>query len=224
MNYSIVKQLINKDWQLHKGPLSLYVLMGFASLWIFTISGQFAFTVGLIVLVTILAIIGIHMVMQTVITERKDQTLAFVMSLPVSYKDYTMAKVLSISIVAGGAWLLIFSTVLGFTLLIDDIGNGLIPYSVMIMLHMLVIYAVLMATAIVSENEIVTIVVMTLLNVTISVFIIGLASMESVGPFISGQVAVWNDTSIGIVLLQLFTIALSVYLTFYLQAKKRSYL
>ncbi|MBT8448710.1 MAG: ABC-2 transporter permease [Gammaproteobacteria bacterium] len=224
MNYAIIKQLVNKDWQLNKGPLTLYVVMGFASLWVFTIPTEFAFTLGIILLVSILAIIGIHMVVTTVLHERKDQTLTFVMSLPVSFKEYTLAKILSISIVSGGAWLLIFSTVLGFSIMLDSIGNGLIPYMVMTLVHMLVIYAVLMATAIVSENEIATIIVMTLLNVSISIFMMGIANLEDVGPFISGQVAVWNDTSIGIVLLQLFTIVLSVYMTFYFQSKKRSYL
>jgi len=224
MNNSIVMQLINKDWQLNKGPLTLYVILGFASLWIFTIPGDFAFTMGLIVLITIIAIIGIHMVITTVVHERKDQTLAFVMSLPVSYKEYTLAKVLSISIVAGGAWLLIFSAIIGCTTMLESIPDGLIPYSVMVMLHMLVIYAVLMAVAIITEHETTTIVVMALLNVTISIFMVGVAKLDAVGPFIRGAVAVWNDTSISIVLLQLFVIVLSVFLTFFFQSKKRSYL
>lgn len=224
MNASIVKQLINKDWQLSKNLLSLYVLMGFASLWIFTIPGDFFFTLGIIAVITVLAVIGIHMVISTVLYERKDQTLAFVMSLPVSFQEYTLAKVLSISIISGGAWLVLFGTIVGFTLTIDSIGNGLLPYAVMTLLYMLVNYAVLMAVAIVSENEPVTIVVMSLQNVSISVFMMGIAKLEGVGQYIAGEVAVWNDTSIGIVLIELFVIVLAIYLTFFFQSKKRSYL
>lgn len=224
MNASIVKQLINKDWQLNKSLLSLYVLIGFASLWLFTIPGDFFFTLGIIALISILSVIGIHMVVTTVLYERKDQTLTFVMSLPVSFQEYTLAKVLSIGVVSGGAWLVLFSTVVGFTLSIDSIGNGLLPYAIITMLYILVNYAVLMAVAIVSENEPVTIVIMSLQNISISVFMMGIAKLDGIGQYIAGQVAVWNDTSIGIVLIELFVIVLAVYLTFFFQSKKRNYL
>ena len=94
----------------------------------------------------------------------------------------------------------------------------------MVMLYMLVIYAVLMAVALVSEHEATIIVVMTLLNVTISIFMIGLGHLETVGPFIRGDVAVWNNSALAIVATEIAVIGLAIWLTFFFQARKRSFL
>ena len=224
MNYAIIAQLINKDWQLYRWPLVAYVLLGFASLWIFTLGNMVAVNIGAVVLISILAVIGIHMVFENILQERKEQTLAFVMSLPVSFREYTTAKVLSIGIVAGGAWGALFFTILGLIALLEPVPDGVIPYFVMVMLYMLLIYIVLMAVALVTESEAATVVIMVILNCCISIFMIGMATNEQIGPHIEGPVAVWNATSIGIVSAELALIALSIYLTFYFQGKKRSYL
>jgi hypothetical protein len=224
VNYKIVFQLVNKDWQLYRGPLTAYVLAGMASLWIFTIGGTVAVNVGGIVLISLLAVIGIHMIIANILHERKEQTLAFVMTLPVSFREYTLAKVLSIGIVAGGAWALLYATVLGLTLLFEPVPNGVIPYFTMVMLYMLVIYAVLMAVALVTESEAATVVTMVILNTCISIFMIATGSNPAIGPHIEGPVAVWNATSLGIVAIELLVIVLAIAGTFYFQGKKRSYL
>lgn len=224
MNYSIVGQLIQKDWHLYRGPLSFYVLGGLASLWIFTFGGWVAINIGAIVLISIIAVIGIHMIFANILHERKDQTLPFIMSLPVSFMEYTTAKVLSIGIVAGGAWGLLFVSILGLTALFEAVPNGVIPYVVMVMLYMLQIYAVLMAVALVTESEPVTVVTMVLLNTSISIFMIGTGTNAAIGPHIEGPTAIWNSTSLGIVAIELAVIALAVFLTFFFQQRKRSYL
>ena len=224
MNHRVIAQLIIKDWQLYRGPLTGYVLASVASLWIFTIGGSLAVNVGAIVLISLIAVIGIHMIFANILHERKEQTLAFVMSLPVSFMEYTTAKVLSIGIVAGGAWSVVFTTVLGLTLLFEGIPNGVIPFFVMVMLYMLMIYAVLMTVALVTESEAATVVTMVILNTCISIFMVYTGSNAAIGPFIEGPVAVWNSTSLSIVAIEVSVIALAVAVTFHLQGKKRSYL
>jgi ABC-type Na+ efflux pump permease subunit len=44
-------------------------------------------------LITVIISIGAQMAVSTIVTERKEQTLSFVMSLPISYREYTACKV-----------------------------------------------------------------------------------------------------------------------------------
>ena len=54
--------------------------------------GEGSFYAGCILLFTVLISLGIHLAMLTVVEERTQQTLPFVMSLPISPRDYTVAK------------------------------------------------------------------------------------------------------------------------------------
>jgi len=224
MNNSIIGQLIVKDWQLNRGSLFAYMLIAAVSLWLLVLENDLAFTIGSILLITVVAIIGIHMVFISIVKERSQHTLPFIMSLPVSYRDYTIAKILSNVIVAGGAWLALLLALLGLISSVDALPNGLIPYTVLIMLHMLTIYSILIAVALVSESETITVVVMGFLNVTISIFMMGTAKLEPIYAYMEGPIAVWNATSLTILSVELGISILAIALTFYFQSKKRSYL
>ena len=95
MNTSRVKRLILKDWYFNRGAIAAYVVVGLLSLLAIGLGGEGGFYGGSILLITVLISIGIHLVMITVIHERTEQTLPFVMTLPVSAKEYTTAKILA---------------------------------------------------------------------------------------------------------------------------------
>ena len=87
MNYSMVGRLIWKDWYFQRRAILLSLAGGAVSLLIVAFGGQPGFTIGLIFLVSILAIISATTVMGNVLGERENQTLAFAMSLPISYLE-----------------------------------------------------------------------------------------------------------------------------------------
>ena len=105
MNYSMVMRLIGKDWYFQRTAILLSLAGGALSLGIVAFGGQAGFTIGLVLLVTIMAMIGAMMVMGNVIGERENQTLPFVMSLPISYLEYTASKILSNLIIFVPFWL-----------------------------------------------------------------------------------------------------------------------
>ena len=224
MNMTIVNQLIKKDWEMNQGPLMGYMVLGALALWLFITEHEMAFMAGLILLIAVVVVIAIHMVIATIVNERKEQTLTFIMSLPVSYKEYTVAKILANWIVVGLAWSILYIVMASLILLFDNMPNGLLPYTSMAMLYLLCIFAVLLATAMISENEVVTIVVMTVANITISIFMTFVARMEEIGPFINGPEAVWNSAALSIIAAQIAVLIGSLVLTIYLQSKKRNFL
>ena len=95
MNYSMVKLLILKDWYLQRWMILGSLVAGALALAITVSSRKAAFFLGIILLVTVLVAVGAQLAIATVVNERKEQTLAFVMSMPISSREYTTAKILA---------------------------------------------------------------------------------------------------------------------------------
>ena len=93
MNYAMVKRLILKDWYLQLWTILASLVGVVATLGIIASGGKVAFLLGLILLIMVVISIGAQMPMSTIVTERKEQTLPFVMSLPISYREYTASKI-----------------------------------------------------------------------------------------------------------------------------------
>ena len=93
MNYTIVKRLILKDWYLQRWAILASLAGVVATLGIVASGGKLKFLLGLILLIMVIISIGAHMAVSTVVNQRKEQTLSFEMSLPISYREYTAAKI-----------------------------------------------------------------------------------------------------------------------------------
>lgn len=94
MSTSVVARLIRKDFDLSLWPMLgclALVLAGAAVIYIGTTRQTFAFGTMLMVMGPVL--VAALMSNALMVNERRDQTLAFIMSLPVTIMDYTWAKI-----------------------------------------------------------------------------------------------------------------------------------
>ena len=94
MNTPMIKHLILKDWHFNRVTISVCIVVGAIALLIIGTGGKSAFYVGSVLFITVLIGLGITLTIMTVIHERTEQTLPFVMSLPISVMEYTTAKIL----------------------------------------------------------------------------------------------------------------------------------
>jgi ABC-2 type transport system permease protein len=152
MNYSMVKSLIFKDWYFQRRAILLSLAGGVVSLGIVVFGGQAGFTIGLIFLVSILAIVSATTVMGNVLGEREHQTLAFVMSLPISYLEYTTSKIVGALLIFVPLWLAIVAGCLGL-ILAAPVIHGLFAFSVIMAVEILVSNCLLIAVALVTESK-----------------------------------------------------------------------
>ena len=126
LNMPVIKQLVYKDWYLNRKLLAIYVGGGILSLSILSL-GEWQFFMGSIMFITMLVALGNHQLSVTMINERKEQTLAFVMSLPVSPADYAMAKFLSNMVLFFVPWLLLVMVTTG-VILLTPLPDGLLAF------------------------------------------------------------------------------------------------
>ena len=174
MNYAMVKTLIWKDWYFQLRAILLSLAGGVVSLAIVAYGGKAGFMIGLIFLITILIAMGAILVIGTLVGERENQTLAFVMSLPVSYLEYSTAKILSTLLIFFPFWLTLVAGSLALIVAAPAI-HGLFAFTVIMSVEILVSTCLMIAVALVTESK----------GWTISAMMVGNLAINIVGYFVA---------------------------------------
>lgn len=220
----MVKRLIYKDWYLNRWAILGWTATGAAALAAIGLGGKGAFYGGCILLLTALVAIGIHLVMTTVVYERSQQTLAFVMSLPISSREYTTGKILANVLIFGTAWT---ALVIGTVAVLAGRGalpDGLIPFAVVVLTQTFMGYCLTLAVALVSESQAWTIGAIVTGNLLLQAVMYGVANTPSIARHLSGNTIVWSPAILGVMGAEILAIFLLLALTFYLQSRKTHFL
>ena len=220
----LITRLIAKDWQIVRGPIAAYALIALVSLGLMTVNQYLTFIVGSILLLTVVVIIGAHLIFVTVVNERSHQTLPFIMSLPINFMQYTTAKLLANLGIFFIAWLAIAGSAVLLIAGRDGLPDGMIPYAIIVLVELCIAFTLTLAVALISESEAWTTVVMTIGNVSISIFMITIARMPSIGSFIEGPAPVWNGPALTILGIEVAVIAAIIAATFFAQSRKHDFL
>lgn len=222
LNIHLITKLIIKDWHLTRKIIAMY--MGGAILALSFISlGEAAFYMASVLLICMLIGLGNHQIAITLINERKEQTLPFIMSLPISPLDYAVAKLISNASIFFIPWLLILLALLA-VLFTTDLPNGLVPYSVIFCTFFLLNYFLTWAVGMAIESEGGIIFVMVFLNCLTSPFMYVLGKTPALMSNIQGKEAIWNSTSIGILSAEIILSLLALAVAFYIQSRKKTFL
>ena len=221
---SITWQLVKKDWHISRLPMLGYAVLGALSLVLIYLATNASFYIGTTLLITVLVVIGIHIIFVSIIHEASKQRLPFIMSLPITFMQYTRAKMLANLGIYGLAWLMLTASVVAIILTSSDLPNGLVPFALIVLGELFAANVLIFGVALVTESEAWTIVVMALCNLCISIYIFFVSSFPEINAHMEGSVAVWNNTALTFIGLEIVAITLFLALTFYAQARKRDYL
>ena len=151
-NASIIRLLVAKDWQLFQKQLALYVLAGIVALCLLALAKPWAFYLGSLMLIVVVVAAACFSISASLMVERKEHTLAFVMSLPVSPWDFTIAKLLGNLVTFGVPFLVLCLGTLG-TVLFTPLPDGLFVYALLIFGYVLFAYSVALSIAMTVESE-----------------------------------------------------------------------
>ncbi len=222
MSFSIVPQLIQKDLRLNRIQIAATIAAGALALAVVQRGGEVPFVLGTTWFFVAIIVLASMLPISVIINERKKQTLAFLMSLPVSAAQYTAAKVLSALLMFLTPWLslLICAVVLLTT---RDVG-GMIPALMILALLPLVGFFLVLGTALVSESEQWAIAATLVCNSSYGIAWYLLSRMPSLAAHWAGRTAVWDGAVMQVIFAELGVIALVIVVTFLLQSRKRDFL
>lgn len=224
MNWTMVTRLIWKDWYLNRAATLFSLLGGIATLAAVAAAhgSQIAIILGTIVVVTILIGMGAAVMMSSVM-ERKQQTLPFVMSLPISYREYTAAKIVGSLLIFLVLWTAMLAAMLATILLTPEFPHGLIPFVVIMSVEILMSTCLVTAISVTTESQ----------GWTIGATQVGALSLNGIGwwivrfPGIRGTISSatmhWSGTATAILTAELAVIALMIAITFLAQSRKKDF-
>lgn len=171
MNAHAIQILFLKDLFLSRWPMFGYFVGGLLSAMVTCLPGEMAGFIGFIMMVTVTIAAGIHLIGVLLLAESVDMTRSFVMSLPVSLLDYSIAKISVVLIAFLIPWLGMLGCLTVLTFVVPDAKQGALAFLVPVFLFMLVGFCLQLVTAVVTESVGWTIVVVVLGNVLLNVFL-----------------------------------------------------
>jgi ABC-2 type transport system permease protein len=213
MNGSIVAKLVMKDLYLQRWLMYAALVVGVISIAICGIN-RVAFNVGSVFYLTTVIAYGVILVMYSVVQERKDKALLFVLSLPISGTQYLQAKMLAVLSTFCLPWAVL---TLGGVLLIvvTPIQNGLLPFFILASTFMLMNFCVILAVSMLTVNEPLITAVIILTNLSVTLFFMLLAGIPAIQEHVDGSIAVWNAPAFAILAAEVIVMLIVLMLPFW---------
>ena len=225
MNTFIVTRLILKDWYLNRGLLLAAIITGLLTMAAVAAARgtTIALILGVVVLATVLIGMG-AMIMSSTVNERKQQTLPFVMSLPVSYLEYTASKLVGSLLIFSLLWVTLLLGMIATILLTPWFPHGLIPFVIIMSVEILMSTSLVAAVAVSTESQGWTIGATQVGSLALNAVGFSIVRLHGIGPSMSGHTVHWTTTSIFLLLIEFGAIALMIGTAFFIQSRKRDFL
>jgi ABC-2 type transport system permease protein len=217
MTSAILWTLIRKDLAFSR-LLIVGAIIGAACAFLIANFGKAGAATANVLLLTVLAAHGVIVCMFYVVGERREKTLLFTLSLPVSPAQIFAAKVVAmlLSYLAPWAFVLVGGIV---QVLASALPNGLIPFVVMVCMLLLANFSVVLAVSMLARTEFPLIAAILATNLAITVFMMSLGTIGTIEKDLGAAAPVWSADVLVILLAEAAVIAIAFSTLFYAQRR-----
>jgi len=224
MNTAVIGRLILKDWRLNRLTISLAIAVGVGALLLVRYGSEIARTRGTVWFFVALIVLGSMLPASTIINERKKQTLAFIMSLPVSAVQYAIAKMLSIWAMFLVPWCGLIISALVVIETGHVIPHGVIPILLILAMLPLLGFCIISSATLIGESEGALIAASLVCNSSYWFVWYLLSRIPTLTENWKSALPVWNPAVRTVLLSEMATLAIIVAITLLLQSRKRDFI
>lgn len=225
MNNSVVGRLIAKDLYLYRWLIAAAVIAGAVSLVISRFSAgdnvSTGLNIGVVLFMTTIIAFGIAISMLVILKEHQDRSKLFVLSLPVSPAQYSMAKVLAALIAFLVPWLALTAGAVVATA-VSGRPHGGIPFFVVTMMFFLVNFCLLMAVVAITTSELWAVTGILITNVSVPLFLANIGRLPGAGR--RQDIANWSPAILSVLAVEIALILVSLGLAFYVPSRKKDFI
>jgi ABC-2 type transport system permease protein len=136
--------------------------------------------------------LGVMLALFGVQQERKEKSLLFLLSLPLSPGHYVRAKLLGLLACFLLPWALLSAGALALILVMPGIADGLLPYAVLLCFFLLLNFAIVLCGALHITSDAATGGLIILTNMSVSLFMMGVGRVPGLGEHMLKPEPVWN--------------------------------
>lgn len=220
---AMVRKLIVKDWQVYQKQLAGYVAGLLFALGLVGMGTPLMASAGGLLLLVLLIVVGSYAIQSSIMVERTQQTVPFVMSLPVAPMDVYWGKLLANLTIYLVPFLLVTGGLLAL-ILTTPRPDGAVPWVAMIAMFVLANFCVSLCVAIAVDSEGWNVFTMLALMTLIGPFIYWVNSRDGITRYLLTDDIVWSATVIGVLAAEFAVIAVAILVTSWVHARKPSFL
>ena len=220
-NLKMIRILFLKDLFLSRWILFAYLIGGLASCAIGAIPNPTMGFISLILIVTVAVGAGMYLLGDLLIGEGSENTRSFIMSLPVSLRDYSLAKISVVLTVFMIPWVMMLAFSIFMIVVLPGEKLGAIPLTIVIFLELLAAFTVQLVAAAITESLGWTISVMVGCNVFFNVFLMTLMSRPEVSESAKSEVLSWPTFLAQVAGFELLIVVVAIAVAIIFQSRKR---
>lgn len=221
--FHMIRLLIVKDWQVYQKQLAGYLAGLVLALGLIGSGYSWSFNAGALLLLVLLVSTGFFAIGNIVLNERKEHTLPFAMSLPVTPLDFYIAKMLAGILIYLVPLLFVVSTTT-FLILFTPLPDGLLVYVLLVLSFMLMSHCVALCVAMAVESEGWNIFAQMALMTVLSPFLLWAGSLPSIAVHLWTDNIVWSAAVLGVLAAEAVVVAVALSWTSWIHARKTAFL
>jgi hypothetical protein len=228
MNVSIVPQLVRKDFMIWRRLILIFYVVSFVCIaGVGLLHGRVPDLVlsnlGFTLLISPVGTLGVVLLMQTNVFEKAKATQPFILSLPVTARDFTLAKLLINIPVFGVLWLVTAAAAFGYAFGLGILPPGAIPLLTMAFLGVFLAYCGILSVSMLTQSLGITILAILFFEVGTSLYLWAVALTGPIAQHAGGPVAVWNRAALAVVTAQVVVAVAVIVTTLLLQSRRRDF-
>jgi ABC-2 type transport system permease protein len=219
----VTRKLIAKELHVYRWLIAGGAAASILSLIVCAL-GKLGFSIGSLTWLTTIIALGVMLALYGIMNERKDQSLTFVLSLPLSIADYVRAKMLGLLLCFLAVWLVASAGAMVLIFTVESIPDGLAPYTVLLCFYMLANYAVVLSGTVHAQSEALTSAVIVVTNMGVSVFMFTVGPLPGLQKYMWQATPEWNSTFWTVLGCELAVLAIAFAIPFFVAARRRDFL
>ncbi len=219
----MIKRLIVKEFHIYQKQFAAYVIGLLIGLTLIGIAKTWAFYAGGMILLVLLICVGGFAIQSSLLNERREHTLTFMMSLPLTPMTFFWSKVLANLVL----YLVPFAIVLAgtaFLVLFTPLPDGILIWSFLIYGFLATNYFISLSAALVLESEGWNIFVQIAVSTFVGPFMVLLGTIDTIGKKIQSNEVVLSQEALGIFVLELTIMVLALAFARSVYRRKDSFL
>lgn len=220
---TLARKLIAKEFYMHRWMLIGSTVAGIAGLLI-AAEGTVRFNIGMLTWLTTLVAFGVVLAMLGIASERKERALQFVLSLPLSPRDYVRIKLVGLLLCYLVPWIILSAGAVVLVLAMPNIPDGLLVFAVLLCGFMLANFSVVLCGALhtASEGAMTIVIIVTNMNVTLFIFLIG--GIPALNDHLQAAAPVWNDAFWIVLAAEIATLVITLTTPWFVAARRRDFI
>jgi ABC-2 type transport system permease protein len=221
VNIQAIQILFLKDLFLSRRHLFAYFAAGIVSSILICLPDPTWTFIGFLLIMTVAIAAGIHLIGQLLLAETTENTRLFVMSLPVSLLEYSIAKISVVLTTYLIPWSAMFACCVMGAFLLPWSARGSVVVLPALFLFLLAGFTLQLVTAVVTESVGWTICMMVAGNVLLNVFLAKMFALPEIIAAKQSQLVVWPRVILLTIALECAVIFVALVAAFLLQTRKR---